>query len=206
MSPLLVVTPIALLVKHPDKVTLPTLKPAVDRKRVKLPRPVWLAPNWPVTLFSATHKSMFPAASTPRLSAVMTPAAVCDTPPADLSRTVPGAPALTGAFKSRLPASLQRMMFPAPLLTPMAPVKQMEAATVPIVYPTAFWKNTTPPAMAANVPDTLLGTVSRRTSTAAVTPRLVPMMAVAWDTEPAFEASRTVPGAPAFTGAFRFRL
>ena len=79
-------------------VTVPTVKPLASRKEMTLAAPLLLAARVPLTLLLATSRVTSPLARTPRLTAVMMPAAFCDTPPADDSRTV-AVPALTAACK-----------------------------------------------------------------------------------------------------------
>ena len=95
MLPLLLVTPV-IAVKRVSAGTVPTVKPLLSRKEIMLPAPVLLAASVPLTLLLATSRVTSPTARTPRLAPVMTPAAVCDRPVPELSRTV-AVPALTAA-------------------------------------------------------------------------------------------------------------
>src|SRR5438132_14171998 len=78
MLPFVLMTPVVVGVKTLKAATVPTVKPLASRKEMRLPAPLLLAARVPLTLLLATSRVTSPPARTPRLTAVMMPAAFCD--------------------------------------------------------------------------------------------------------------------------------
>src|SRR5437016_2748063 len=98
MLPLVLITPVVVVVKILKAAIVPAEQLVARRRDVKWAAAVLLAASVPLTLLLATSRVTSPPARTPRLAPVMAPAAFCDTPPADECRTV-AVPALTAACK-----------------------------------------------------------------------------------------------------------
>ena len=187
---------------------LPLVESAVSAVPVRssapvVPMPVTALRSMTAAVTSAVSSAVSSSIEPAALMVTMSPAAVTlltETLPLVVVVSVtflPKPPAVTTSCASRLPASVVRLMDPSVVETPVTPRKQVLAAMVPTVKPSASANSMTPAAVdvAANVPETALVSVFRTMLPDALAPRFVAMIVPLpdWVMLPVVTCSRTVP-------------